>query len=117
MHAGIAAGRLIADRYRLGGPIGRGAIGIVWRGRDELLARDVAVKEVQISDQATPADAEASYQRTLREARAAAGLKLVSRQALAELRAKPASTSPALARPPRPGTGFRTGPGCSPDPT
>jgi len=72
MRAGITGGRLIADRYRLGGPIGRGAMGIVWRGRDELLARDVAVKEVQISDQAMPADAEASYQRTLREARAAA---------------------------------------------
>ncbi|HSR86326.1 MAG TPA: protein kinase [Streptosporangiaceae bacterium] len=72
MQAGIAGGRLIADRYRLGGPIGRGAMGIVWHGRDELLARDVAVKEVQISGQAMPADAEASYQRTLREARAAA---------------------------------------------
>src|SRR6202040_626274 len=55
-------------------PIGRGAMGIVWRGRDELLARDVAVKEVQISAVAVPADAEAIYQRTLREARTAARL-------------------------------------------
>jgi len=75
MYAAMGAGRLIAGRYRLQGPIGRGAMGIVWRGRDELLARDVAVKEVQITAHASPADAEAIYQRTLREARTAARLK------------------------------------------
>jgi tRNA A-37 threonylcarbamoyl transferase component Bud32 len=74
MHAVKGAGRLIAGRYRLRGPIGRGAMGIVWRGRDELLHRDVAVKEVQITALAMPADEEASYQRTLREARTAARL-------------------------------------------
>jgi eukaryotic-like serine/threonine-protein kinase len=76
MRAVMGGGRLIAGRYRLGGPIGRGAMGIVWLGRDELLARDVAVKEIQIPAQATPADAELIYQRTLREARAAASLSL-----------------------------------------
>jgi tRNA A-37 threonylcarbamoyl transferase component Bud32 len=75
MHAVTGAGRLIAGRYRLQGPLGRGAMGIVWRGRDELLARDVAVKEVQIASHASPVDAEAIYQRTLREARTAARLK------------------------------------------
>jgi eukaryotic-like serine/threonine-protein kinase len=75
MHAAMGAGRLIAGRYRLQGPIGQGAMGIVWRGRDELLARDVAVKEVQIAAHASPYDAEAVYQRTLREARTAARLK------------------------------------------
>ena len=74
MHSVMGTGRLIAGRYRLQGPIGRGAMGIVWRGRDELLARDVAVKEVQISALAAPADAEAIYKRTLREARTAARL-------------------------------------------
>jgi|SRR5450755_2101334 tRNA A-37 threonylcarbamoyl transferase component Bud32 len=74
MHAVKGAGRLIAGRYRLQGPIGRGAMGIVWRGRDELLHRDVAVKEVQITALAMAADEEASYQRTLREARTAARL-------------------------------------------
>src|SRR5271165_333902 len=74
MHSVMGTGRLIAGRYRLQGPIGRGAMGIVWRGRDELLARDVAVKEVQISALAAPADAAAIYQRTLREARTAARL-------------------------------------------
>jgi eukaryotic-like serine/threonine-protein kinase len=74
MHSVMGTGRLIAGRYRLQGPIGRGAMGIVWRGRDELLARDVAVKEVQISAVAVPGDAEVIYQRTLREARTAARL-------------------------------------------
>jgi eukaryotic-like serine/threonine-protein kinase len=74
MRAVMGGGPLIAGRYRLSGPIGRGAMGIVWHGRDELLARDVAVKEIQIPAQAMPADAELIYQRTLREARAAARL-------------------------------------------
>jgi len=74
MHSVVGAGRLVAGRYRLQSPIGRGAMGIVWRGRDELLERDVAVKEVQITALATPADAEVIYQRTLREARTAARL-------------------------------------------
>jgi eukaryotic-like serine/threonine-protein kinase len=74
MHAVKGSGRLIAGRYRLQWPIGRGAMGIVWHGRDELLDRDVAVKEVQITAQASPADAETIYQRTLREARTAARL-------------------------------------------
>jgi serine/threonine protein kinase len=74
MHAVMGTGRLIAGRYRLHEPIGRGAMGIVWRGRDELLDRDVAVKEVQITAHAAAADAEVIYQRTLREARTAARL-------------------------------------------
>src|ERR1700735_5552973 len=74
MHGATGTGRLIAGRYRLAQPIGRGAMGIVWRGRDELLARDVAVKEVQVTNQATPAEAEVIYQRTLREARTAGRL-------------------------------------------
>jgi eukaryotic-like serine/threonine-protein kinase len=63
------AGRLVSGRYRLQEPIGRGAMGIVWRGRDELLDRDVAVKEVRAA-----ADNDDTYQRTLREAKAAARL-------------------------------------------
>ena len=42
-------GRVIAGRYNLQHPIGRGAMGVVWRARDQLLDRDVAVKEVVIS--------------------------------------------------------------------
>jgi serine/threonine protein kinase len=70
----MGTGRVIAGRYRLLGPVGRGAMGIVWRGRDELLDRDVAVKEVQITALTLPAEAEVAYQRTLREARTAARL-------------------------------------------
>jgi eukaryotic-like serine/threonine-protein kinase len=71
MHDATAAtaGRLVCGRYRLREPIGRGAMGIVWRGRDELLDREVAVKEVR-----SAAESDSIYQRTLREAKAAARL-------------------------------------------
>jgi tRNA A-37 threonylcarbamoyl transferase component Bud32 len=71
MHNATAAtaGRRVSGRYRLQEPIGRGAMGIVWRGRDELLDREVAVKEVRAA-----ADNDTIYQRTLREAKAAARL-------------------------------------------
>jgi eukaryotic-like serine/threonine-protein kinase len=67
-------GRVIAGRYRLEAPIGRGAMGVVWRARDQLLDRDVAVKEVQIAETLTEAERANAYQRTLREAKTAARL-------------------------------------------
>jgi serine/threonine protein kinase len=67
-------GRVIAGRYRLEAPIGRGAMGIVWRARDQLLDRDVAVKEVQLADTLTADERTTAYQRTLREAKTAARL-------------------------------------------
>jgi len=39
-----SSGRLIGGRYRLAAEIGRGSTGQVWRARDELLDRDVALK-------------------------------------------------------------------------
>jgi eukaryotic-like serine/threonine-protein kinase len=70
----VGTGRLVAGRYRLQRPIGRGAMGVVWRGRDELLDRVVAVKQVRITALMTDAESETSYQRTLREAKTAARL-------------------------------------------
>jgi hypothetical protein len=68
----VARARLIGGRYRLHGQIGRGAMGVVWRGRDELLARDVAVKEILVTAHAYP---DVVYKRTLREARTAGRLR------------------------------------------
>jgi tRNA A-37 threonylcarbamoyl transferase component Bud32 len=74
MRALAWAGHVVGDRYRLQDQIGRGAMGTVWRARDELLDRDVAVKEVQISPALSPADRASAYERTLREAKIAARL-------------------------------------------
>ena len=39
--------QLLNDRYRLDAELGRGAMGIVHRGHDTLLDRDVAVKVIE----------------------------------------------------------------------
>jgi hypothetical protein len=49
-------------------------MGTVWRAADTLLRRDVAVKEVLSPPGLAPSDRDAMYERTLREARAAAAL-------------------------------------------
>src|SRR6266436_1620803 len=67
-------GRVIAGRYSLQQPIGRGAMGVVWRARDMLLDREVAVKEVVLSASIGADERKNAYQRTLREARTAARL-------------------------------------------
>ena len=67
-------GAVIAGRYRLQASLGRGAMGVVWRARDQLLDRDVAIKEVQIADTLTEEERTTAFQRTLREAKTAARL-------------------------------------------
>jgi len=49
-------------------------MGVVWRARDQLLERDVAVKEVHIAETLTAEERANAYQRTLREAKTAARL-------------------------------------------
>ncbi|HZF90555.1 serine/threonine-protein kinase [Streptomyces sp.] len=64
--------RLIAGRYRLLSPLGEGGMGTVWRARDELLNREVAVKEVRAPAGLPGSDVERMYARLEREAWAAA---------------------------------------------
>ncbi len=67
-------GRLVAGRYRLVSRVGRGSMGAVWLGRDELLGRDVAVKQVLLPAGTDPAVADQQRQRAMREGRIAARL-------------------------------------------
>ncbi|MEW9553089.1 serine/threonine-protein kinase [Nonomuraea sp. NPDC050783] len=66
--------RLIARRYELVRELGRGGMGVVWEGRDTLLNRQVAIKEVVLPDGLSPGDRERQLVRTVREARTAAKL-------------------------------------------
>ncbi|MFY1619295.1 protein kinase domain-containing protein [Micromonospora sp. WMMD736] len=70
-----APGTTIGDRYSLRSAVGNGGMGTVWRATDTLLRRDVAVKEVVLPPGLAPSDRDAMYERTLREARAAAAIQ------------------------------------------
>ncbi|MBV9205155.1 MAG: serine/threonine protein kinase, partial [Actinobacteria bacterium] len=67
--------RLVGGRYRLRAVIGRGGMGAVWRARDELLNRDVAVKEIIWPPTMDEADREIARRRAVREAQMAARLR------------------------------------------
>ncbi|WP_327315068.1 serine/threonine-protein kinase [Streptomyces sp. NBC_01235] len=61
----------MTGRYRLVESIGQGGMGRVWRATDEVLDRQVAVKEIRI-DGLDSEDTRTRRERTLREARATA---------------------------------------------
>jgi eukaryotic-like serine/threonine-protein kinase len=62
--------QLIAGRYQVLRSIGRGGMGTVWLCRDEVLGREVAIKQIG----ALPGDSATETKRAMREARSAAAL-------------------------------------------
>ncbi|MCA6092454.1 serine/threonine protein kinase [Streptomyces sp. SCA3-4] len=69
------AGRLVGGRYRLISRLGHGGMGTVWKARDEVIDRDVAVKEPRVPDHLPEHMLQQIHQRMLREARAAARIE------------------------------------------
>ncbi|MEW2116546.1 serine/threonine-protein kinase [Streptomyces sp. NPDC005474] len=67
--------RLLAGRYRLGGVLGRGGMGTVWRAEDETLGRTVAVKELRFPGSIDDEEKRRLITRTLREAKAIARIR------------------------------------------
>ncbi|MFI6905496.1 serine/threonine-protein kinase [Nonomuraea sp. NPDC050394] len=62
---------IVGGRYRLLRTIGKGGMGTVWQAHDEVLGRDVAVKEIQPPPDLSGPERELFTVRTFREARAA----------------------------------------------
>jgi len=66
--------RLLSGRYRLSSVIGQGGMGVVWRGHDELLNRNVAVKEILLPQHLTEQEQQLACRRAIREAQMAGRL-------------------------------------------
>jgi len=68
----MRGGRLLGGRYRLAERIGSGGMGTVWRAYDELVERDVAVKQPRLPGDPEDEAHQRAAHRLHREARAAA---------------------------------------------
>ncbi|MFG1947944.1 protein kinase [Nonomuraea sp. NPDC048826] len=62
---------LLAERYELVAPLGRGTMGTVWRARDRALGREVAVKEIRQDSGLTEEQRAELRERMVREGRIA----------------------------------------------
>lgn len=65
---------MVAGRYELIRPLGRGGMGAVWLGEDNLAGRQVAVKELRAPEGVGDEERDVFSKRVLREARIAARL-------------------------------------------
>jgi hypothetical protein len=67
-------GRVLSGRYWLDSVVGQGGMGVVWQARDELLKRDVAVKELIWPPHFTEDEQQTASRRAVREAQMAGRL-------------------------------------------
>ncbi len=71
----IEKGAVVAGRYRLLEQVGSGAMGVVWKAKDERLGRIVAVKRLLVRYALSEGLTEDTRRRAMREARIAARLQ------------------------------------------
>ncbi|RCW43334.1 serine/threonine protein kinase [Halopolyspora algeriensis] len=66
--------RVIGGRYAVTDELGRGGMGIVWRAWDQVIGREVAIKELHLPEGVPPEERQVYEERVLREARTAGRL-------------------------------------------